>query len=620
VTIRARHIIFSLLPVTALLLLFVLAEVALRVFSPRLPATPADTVSFDGITWYQTNRTFLKKYFPPNTPLVPEFKTTLFRKGKTQNTFRIMCLGESSMFGTPYDMNANIPGIVRKQLRRIYPAMEIEVVNWGASAINTHVIRDLAPGLLAYQPDLVLVYTGHNEFYGPDGVGASFLERQFSWMTRLKYAARELRLMQLLQDWLGGAGGERQRDEAPNLMRQVSQGSLVALDSDETRRIVMVFEDNLRAILQTFGKAGVLVVVSEVSSNLTFPPFVSDSLGPGERSASLEFRRGVALRAQGRYAEARESLLRAKDLDLLKFRAPEAINTIIRRVAGETQTPLVRTDSLFASLSPDGIPGDTLFWEHLHPTALGYYHIASAFTRKIVAAGWIPGEGVVGTLLPFQADSLGICWLDLAYADYSIGHLTGRWPFQNFHRAPAVLQHADPTLRHIVEETHARKLRWNEACYATASYFWRIGRMRDALTTYEAMLDEYPFSFYTNYLAGSLLNTLGQGARAMGYYRRSIASNAAYERSRLDLGLLEVNAGNPDEAIRQLGQVLSLTGGGREVQVRANAFYGLAAAYANQGEMVLAKQNVDEALRLVPDYRDALRLREVLRPPGRGNF
>lgn len=621
-TIRARHIIFSLLPVTALLLLLVLAEIGLRVFSPRMPAAPADTVSFDGITWYQTNRTFLKKYFPAITPLVPEFKTTLFRKGKTQNTFRIMCLGESSMFGTPYDMNANIPGIVRKHLRRIYPSKEIEVINWGASAINTHVIRDLAPGLLAYQPDLVLVYTGHNEFYGPDGVGASFLERKLSWMTRLKYAARELRLMQLLQDWLGGAGGERRKDEAPNLMRQVSQGSLVALDSDETRRIVMVFEDNLRAILQTFGEAGVPVVVSEVSSNLTFPPFVSDTLGPDKRSAILEFRHGLALRAEGRYAEARESLLRAKDLDLLKFRAPEAMNVVIRRVAAETHTRLVRTDSLFAFLSPDGIPGDTLFWEHLHPTALGYYHIASAFTRNIVAARWIKGDGGGGvdSLLPFNPDSLGLCWLDLAYADYSIGHLTGRWPFQNFRRAPAVLQHADPTLRHIVEETHARKLRWNEACYATASYFWRIGRMRDALTTYEAMLDEYPFSYYTNYLAGSLLNTLGQGARAMEYYRRSIASNGAYERSRLDLGLLEVNAGNPDEAIRQLERVLVLTGGGRDVQVRANAFYGLAAAYANRGEMALAKHNVDEALRLMPDYRDALRLREGLRLPGRGDF
>jgi tetratricopeptide (TPR) repeat protein len=619
VAIRVRHIVFSLLPVTILLLLIVLAETGLRVFSPRQHAALADTVSFDGITWYQTNRTFLKKYFPASTPLVPEFKTTLFRKEKSPNALRIMCLGESSMFGTPYDMNANIPGLLRKQLRRIYPGREIEAVNWGASAINTNVIRDFAPGLLAYQPDLILVYTGHNEFYGPDGVGISFLERHASWLTRLKYASREFRLMQLFQEWLGGSGGGR-KGETPNLMRQVSQGSRVALDSDETRRIVMVFEENLRAILRTFQEAGVPVVLSEVSSNLMFPPFISDSVGPGDRSANFEFKRGLELRAAGRFAEAREALLRAKDLDLLKFRAPEAINDVIRRTAQEAHVPLVRADSLFTALSPDGIPGDSLFWEHLHPTSFGYYHLASAFTRAVAAGGWIRGEAATETLLPFQPDSLGICWLDLAYADYSIGHLTGRWPFHDFHRAPVVLQYADATLRHIVEETHARKLRWNEACYATASYFWRTGRMRDALTTYEAMLDEYPFSYYTNYLAGSLLNTMGERARAMGYYRRSVASNGEYERSRLDLGLLEVNAGNTDEAIRQLEQVLALTGNGGDVQVRANAYYGLAAAYANQGEMKTARRNIDEALRLVPGYRDALQLRENLRGAGRGDF
>jgi tetratricopeptide (TPR) repeat protein len=134
------------------------------------------------------------------------------------------------------------------------------------------------------------------------------------------------------------------------------------------------------------------------------------------------------------------------------------------------------------------------------------------------------------------------------------------------------------------------------------------------------MLDEYPFSYYTNYLAGSLLNTMGQRARAMEYYRRSVAANGMYERSRLDLGLLEVNAGDPDEAIRQLEQVLALTGYGGEVQVRANAYYGLAAAYANRGEMKTARRNIDEALRLVPDYRDALQLRENLRRAGRGDF
>ena len=93
-------------------------------------------------------------------------------------------------------MTANIPGIVRKQLRHLAPDREIEVVNFGASAINSNVIADLAPEMVAYAPDVVLVYMGHNEFYGPDGVGAIWLEKTIPFLTGWKYALRGLRLVE----------------------------------------------------------------------------------------------------------------------------------------------------------------------------------------------------------------------------------------------------------------------------------------------------------------------------------------------------------------------------------------------------------------------------------------
>jgi tetratricopeptide (TPR) repeat protein len=182
-------------------------------------------------------------------------------------------------------------------------------------------------------------------------------------------------------------------------------------------------------------------------------------------------------------------------------------------------------DSVLSVHSVDGIAGDTLFWEHLHPTALGYYWIGNAFVSEIVAAGFVRGNAPRAGVLPFNADSLGICWLDLAYGEYSIRHLTGNWPFENYRRRTPVLDGADNVLSTMVAEVHARKRGWNETCYATATYFWRVGRMRDALTTYDALLEEYPYGFYTNYLKGSLLNALGRVEEAMGFYRRSIASN-----------------------------------------------------------------------------------------------
>ncbi len=137
-----KRILFSILPALLLAALLLAAELILRWESPVPPARLAEEVQFDGVTWYQTNRAFLGKYFPSGSPLMPEFKTALFRKEKSPSTFRVMCLGSSTMFGTPYDMNANIQGILRRQLRHRYPSLEWEVINWGASPIKQQIVRD----------------------------------------------------------------------------------------------------------------------------------------------------------------------------------------------------------------------------------------------------------------------------------------------------------------------------------------------------------------------------------------------------------------------------------------------------------------------------------------------
>ena len=38
--------------------------------------------------------------------------------------------------------------------------------------MNSFTLRDLFPGVLEQKPDLVLIYTGHNEYYGALGVGS----------------------------------------------------------------------------------------------------------------------------------------------------------------------------------------------------------------------------------------------------------------------------------------------------------------------------------------------------------------------------------------------------------------------------------------------------------------
>ena len=61
---------------------------------------------------------------------------------------------------------------VKKRLELVYPNTPIEVVNISMTAINSYTLLDLFPGILDQKPNLVLIYAGHNEYYGALGVGS----------------------------------------------------------------------------------------------------------------------------------------------------------------------------------------------------------------------------------------------------------------------------------------------------------------------------------------------------------------------------------------------------------------------------------------------------------------
>jgi tetratricopeptide (TPR) repeat protein len=427
-------------------------------------------------------------------------------------------------------------------------------------------------------------------------------------------------------------------DTEHNLMREVSRGGAIALGSGEAERIFALWERNLDAILRLWRDHGVPVLVSDISSNLMFPPFLFDTLAlasPGLRAlrhgggrlpedpeslaaqlqaartgdtanAFIEYWTGRLAALHADSAAARQLLMHARDLDLLKFRAPGRINEILRNVCRRLDVPCVSTDSLFIAISPGGIPGDEVFREHLHPTAFGYYEIATLMARTILGMNLLHQRGeTVFTPLPFDPDSLSICWLDRAYGDLSIRHLTGRWPFEHYSRAPDVLDAARPEQRAVAQAVYDRKITWDQGCYESAAQFWKRGDLRSAATTYEALLEEYPYNSYPRYLLGNLLGNMGRRTEAIGQLQRSVASNPTYPQARLDLGLLLINEGRFDEAVRGLMEALRLPAAQKNQRLLSGIHYGLGAAYANMRDATGAARELQEAVRLDSGNVDA---------------
>ena len=472
-----KRYIFTIITISLPFLLFIGLELILWIAVPSLDNPIVTEVSYDNIEWYQINRDYLKEYFPSNSRLIPEFKPSLFKKEKNPELFRVFCLGGSSIFGTPYQMTCNIPGMVRRQLRHLFPNREIEVVNFGASAINSHVIKQFAVELVQFQPDLILIYMGHNEFYGPDGVGATYLEKNFSTLTSLKHQLRKVRTYKLLKRWLETSISPKTADSEKNLMREVSQGSEIDLASADAKRVFRSFQNNLEDIIEIFRRNNIAVIISDVTSNLLFQPFSYPKIVEGQKidqvlkesalegnnekhllalfekdssHALVNFELGKYYLKRKEFNKARTHFIMARDGDLLKFRAPSQINQIIGKVCINSKVPLISSNHYFSTSSENDIPGFSLFWEHLHPNQEGYYLISELFVRKILDLELVKAQinsSHSSKLLPNNPDSLHISWLDLAYADLSIQNLTGKWPFQDFKVQVKYLGVADQNLR-----------------------------------------------------------------------------------------------------------------------------------------------------------------------------
>lgn len=631
----SKKLAFSAITVVFVICFVIILEMMVRYFSP--PTHPlVNEVVYDQIEWYQINRAYLKNYFTTDDALIPEFKPSLFRKTKAKNSIRIFCLGESSMFGVPYQMTANIPAILRRQLRALLPDKEIEVINLGASAINTNVILHFAPRLIQFEPDLILIYTGHNEFYGPDGVHASWLEQRFSWLTQIKYDVRETALYHILSS----LGNEQQRSGPSdiNLMQQVSKRAQIDLDAPEAETVLRNFESNVKNIFAVFSEKNIPVIISDITSNISFPPFIADtsfqlqtmlakkllderkysdareylnSLNIRTHHALVHYYLGKGYEGMGEFDSARFHYRQARDQDLLKFRAPDTINAIIKRVSKERGIPFFSVDSIFEVNSSHGIPDTTLFWEHLHPTIKGYYLIADGFLTEMEKNGLItlpdPARRV-----PLQYDSLHICWFDLAFGEKTIRSLTSKWPFINYSVSIPHYDNASPELKATVDQVSSFEKVWDEGCYETAQMFWRGGRLNDAITTYRAIIEEYPYNFYAQYLLGSALSQRQEYDEATQHFEIAIRSNPAYPFPMVDLGLLMVNRGQFDRSIALLTQALPFTKEERMIPLQSTIYYGLATAYANKKNYREAMVNVDRSLQAMPSNNDAVILKQKI--------
>lgn len=367
-----------------------------------------------------------------------------FALAKAAGTFRIVVIGASTVQGFPYPPDLAFPRLLEITLQHQRKNRKFEVLNAGIIAITSTCEADVLEQTVACAPDLIVVYTGHNEFIGPGGVSSNFPVPHPAW-ARAFYAARRTRLLQVASRILG----LQKRDNRP-LFDQLPGDLRIPLNSAKFRRAEDQLRANLGRMIEIAERARIPLLLTTPAVNLrNQSPIVSFSrnglpvresdewqnaldlgeelLRQNEHQAALDsfdqaraiddghallaFRRAQCLEGLQRWEDALESYRAACDLDGCRIRMPSSFAKIIREAAGragpDSMVRFLDTASIFARGSPHGIPGAESFLEHVHFTYSGHWRLANILAEHITST--ILRESWQEPLVPSVANRDDMC-------------------------------------------------------------------------------------------------------------------------------------------------------------------------------------------------------------------
>ncbi len=645
-----RRIFWFILVISPLLFLL-LAELVLRVFDYGGNLSLVVTKEVMGKEYYTLNHDIARRYFSQPHISLPEPYDDIFEVQKGPMTKRIFMLGESTMAGFPYDYTATAPLLLKNRLERLLPQFHFEVINAALSAVNSYTVVDFMKELVRYQPDAFVVYVGHNEFYGALGVGSTESLGKSGTFIRFYLGLENIRLFRLLRDGLVRFRGLFHREEIPtdaSLMEALAGSQTIPYHGDDYREALYNFGENLRRMIAICSDRHVPLVLSTLTSNirdqeplspLFSPDVTQDEQESYDRAISLarsdiregnflqaerdcdsammidsmnataHFMKGKCLDARQEYREAKHEYGLARDYDGLRFRASAEFNTLIRTLARSAGLPLADADSAFDRSSRDGIVGNNLMLEHLHPNFDGYLLLAKTFLRTIAdhhlladQAGWHWSNDLTDEA--YKRDA-GVTEFDLEAGRCKIQTLTSRWPFR---REGTSAWHYQPRnlVQRIVQQYIQKKLSWSSAHYSLADSFHVLGEDSLALLEYHAVSKVQPYYYYPLMLAGDIYRTENRDSLAEVYYERGLQlQDSPFLHVRL--GMLHYTQNNFPQALKDFQMVFSSEEKSSEkmdVKSRSLAYYFLGVTYGKQGDLLTAKSNLQLAQELDPTNKE----------------
>ena len=550
-----------------------------------------------------------KKYFQKFEYTAPA--NDIFLADKPENTFRIFVMGSSTVYGFPYERNMMFSRILHKRLEDAYPDKKIEMVNTAITAINSFTLLDFTGQILKYNPDAILIYAGHNEFYGAFGIGSNETMSRNRDLTQLHIALMDFKIYQLIRNLIAGVS-QKIRTSSKNevhgtLMKRMVADKDILLDSEEYNIAMERYRQNMSELLGMVKNKNIPVFLSEVVSNINgMKPFNSITTDKLE-GANEVYLKAMAAEEKEDFSGALDLYYKAKDLDCIRFRASEDVNRIINELAGEYGTFKIPMLSWFQNNSPNKLIGNNLMTEHVHPNIDGEFLMAEAFFTEMLKSGIMGQANSDLYTSKYYKINWGYTALDSLLAYHRIQLLKGFWPFvtdesngvnyKTQYRPKSTLDSLAFSAMKNAE------LSLDEVRLDLARKYEKTGQINLAYKEYESLLRTNPYLAVNYRDAANCLLQLSDLPRALKYFQKSLEYEDSFFAT-YRIGEIYLMMGDYNNAILSFGKSFTLAPDDKKVNVLAKSY--TAFVYANQQEQAkaaaaeLKRVNAEQFLRVPP--------------------
>ncbi|MEA3500070.1 MAG: hypothetical protein U9R41_03500 [Candidatus Marinimicrobia bacterium] len=365
----------------------------------------ANIVEKNNVKYYMVNENFPKKYFSNNIQNYPKFRKSFFKVKKDSNDFRIFVVGGNIVNGVPYDESINFSSIFKYLTKKYNRNIDLEIIDLSINSINSYGVKDIIKYLPKYKPDLLILNTGYNEFFGiPNSSKINNFHLEY-FFTKSFIFFRKFRIYQLTEKIVNFF--QEQNVDKINYLQADYYDNRVDYKSGKYINKRKNFLRNLYKIEDITNRYHIPVIISNLSANISsIPPFhsefndeeltdielyrnfpnylIQDDKTQAEdwlqdlkswepQSAIYYYCKAILDKKNNQIESSLKNYTIAIRIDKFHFRPLQDWNFAIKNFANEKEWMFVNIDSVYDDLTFHKLKCDNIFIDHIHPNIKGYW-------------------------------------------------------------------------------------------------------------------------------------------------------------------------------------------------------------------------------------------------------